>query len=108
MTPDPGGAFRALADPTRRAIIAMLADRDMTIAAVAENFAISRPAVKKHLRVLEEGNLITVTASGRERINTLNIDGLHAVGSWVDTIDQFWSNRLARLKSEIEKERKDG
>lgn len=108
MTHATEGAFRALADPTRRAIVAMLAEQDLSVGAVAENFAMTRPAVKKHLRVLEDGRLITVIPRGRERINRLNPDGLDAVTGWLAEIDRFWSTRLARLKTELEKETKDG
>lgn len=95
-------SFRALADPTRRAIVALLAERDLTIGAVAANFEISRPAVKKHLAILEQGAVITVEARGRERINRLNPQGLRAVADWVAHIDDFWSRRLDALKEAIE------
>lgn len=108
MTQATEGAFRALADPTRRAIVAMLAERDLSVGAVAANFAMTRPAVKKHLRVLEDGRLITVIPRGRERINRLNPDGLDAVTGWLAEIDRFWSARLARLKTEVEKETRNG
>ncbi|MEM8868903.1 MAG: metalloregulator ArsR/SmtB family transcription factor [Pseudomonadota bacterium] len=104
MPDSAGDAFRALADPTRRAIVALLAENDLTIGAVAENFQMTRPAVKKHLTVLERGGLVRVEARGRERINRINRDGLHAVADWVAQIDQFWSRRLEALKETIERE----
>lgn len=97
--------FRALADPTRRNILVMLRDRDLTIAEVAENFDMTRAAVKKHLTVLSDGGLITVRASGRERINTLNPKGINPVVDWLKVFDIFWGDRLATLKSEIEKDK---
>lgn len=97
-------AFRALADPTRRRILRLLADREMTIAEVAENFQITRAAVKKHLTVLNEGELITTRASGRSRVNRLNTQGLRQVVDWVGFFDTFWDDRLSTLKSEIEKD----
>lgn len=103
MNQPAAASFRALADPTRRAIVALLAEHDLTIGAVAENFEISRPAVKKHLAILEQGAVITVEARGRERINRLNPKGLHAVADWVAQIDHFWSRRLDALKEAIEK-----
>ena len=69
MTPASQPIFRALADPTRRDILLMLRDREMTIAEVAGNFDMTRAAVKKHLTVLSDGGLITVHTKGRERIN---------------------------------------
>ncbi len=97
--------FRALADPTRRDILLLLQQRDLTIGEVAENFDMTRAAVKKHLTVLSDGGLITVRSQGRERINTLNPNGIAPVIDWLRFFDTFWDDRLARLKTEIEKER---
>lgn len=97
--------FRALADPTRRDILRLLAQNDMTIAEVAENFQMTRAAVKKHLTILNDGNLITVRSSGRSRINTLNPDGLKQVVDWFSYFDAFWDTRLDALKSQIEKDK---
>lgn len=102
MLHTPQSTFRALADPTRREILGLLQAEPMTIGAVAERFDMTRPAVKKHLRVLEDGHLITVTARGRERINQINPEGFAAVESWLDTFDRFWDDRLAALKSAVE------
>lgn len=97
-------AFRALADPTRRDILLMLRDKEMTIAEVAENFDMTRAAVKKHLTVLSDGGLITVRAQGRERINALNPIGMAPVRDWLTFFDAFWDDRLSTLKSAIEKD----
>ena len=96
--------FRALADPTRRDILLMLRDKDMTIAEVAGNFDMTRAAVKKHLTVLSDGGLITVRAQGRERINTLNPAGMAPLRDWLTFFDIFWDARLSALKSAIEKD----
>ncbi|MCV3270234.1 metalloregulator ArsR/SmtB family transcription factor [Roseobacter sinensis] len=98
-------AFRALADPTRRDILVMLRDRDLTIAEVAENFEMTRAAVKKHLTVLSDGGLITTRTRGRARLNTLNPTGIGPVMDWLKYFDMFWDDRLAKLKSEIEKDK---
>ncbi len=100
----PQPTFRALADPTRRDILLMLRDRDMTIAEVAENFDMTRAAVKKHLTVLSDGGLITVQPRGRERINTFNPLGMAPVLDWLNYFDAFWDDRLSALKSAIEKD----
>ena len=97
-------AFRALADPTRRNILQLLANNNMTIAEVAENFQMTRAAVKKHLTILQEGNLISVQVDGRSRLNSLNKDGLSQVLSWFEYFDAFWDERLNTLKTEIEKD----
>lgn len=94
--------FRALADPTRRAIIAMLADGARPIAEIASEFDMTRPAVAKHLAILREGDLITVEPRGRERINRLNPKGLKTAAQWINLFDRFWDERLAKLKQVVE------
>ena len=96
--------FRALADPTRRDILLMLRGEDLTIAQVAENFDMTRAAVKKHLTVLSDGGLITVRAQGRERYNTLNPNAFAPIRDWLSFFDAFWDARLDDLKSAIEKD----
>lgn len=96
--------FRALADPTRREILLLLRERDLTIAEVAENFDMTRAAVKKHLTVLSEGGLISVETRGRERLNRLKPDGIAPVVDWLSFFDSYWDDRLNALKSAIEKE----
>lgn len=76
----------------------------MTIAEVAGNFQMTRAAVKKHLTILNEGNLISVRVRGRSRLNTLNADGLKQVFDWFGYFDAFWESRLDTLKSVIEKD----
>lgn len=102
----PQSTFRALADPTRRDILVMLRGRDLTISQVADNFDMTRAAVKKHLTVLSDGGLITVRTSGRERINTINPDGIAPVIQWLRYFDAFWDDRLSTLKTAIEKDEK--
>ncbi|MDW3224059.1 MAG: metalloregulator ArsR/SmtB family transcription factor [Paracoccaceae bacterium] len=102
----PQSTFRALADPTRRDILVMLRGRDLTIAQVADNFDMTRAAVKKHLTVLSDGGLISVRTSGRERINTINPDGIAPVIQWLRYFDVFWDDRLSNLKTAIEKDKK--
>ena len=104
MIPDPQDTFRALADPTRRRILAVLTDGDRTIAEVADLFDMTRPAVKKHLSLLESADLIRVIPRGRERINQLNLSGLSPVLDWFEVFDSFWDDRLSALKSAIEKD----
>ncbi len=96
--------FRALADPTRRNILHLLAQRDMTIAEVAQNFQMTRAAVKKHLTILTQGDLISVRTHGRTRLNALNHHGIQRIGDWFSYFDAFWDDRLSALKSEIEKD----
>ena len=96
------GTFKALGDPTRCRIVAMLADRDMTIGEVADRFDMTRAAVKKHLAVLERGKLISVRVNGRRRINRLEPAGLKSASDWIDHFSRFWDDRLENLKTAIE------
>ncbi|MCF2870032.1 metalloregulator ArsR/SmtB family transcription factor [Octadecabacter sp. G9-8] len=96
--------FRALADPTRRDILLMLRDTDMTITQVASNFDMTRAAVKKHLTVLSDGGLITVRANGREKYNALNPNAFTPIRDWLSFFDAFWDDRLSTLKTLIEKD----
>lgn len=98
--------FRALADPTRRDILKLLSQQDMTIADVSDRFDMTRAAVKKHLTVLSDGGLITVTPRGRERVNSINPQGFAPVLSWLEFFDNFWDDRLEALKTAIEKDTK--
>ena len=101
---DPQPTFRAIADPTRRAIIGMLADRDMTIGEVANGFDMSRPAVAKHLGILKEGGLVTVRQEGRERIHALEAQALQPVLTWVERFSHYWDDKLAKLKTAVEED----
>ncbi len=103
MSGDLQPVFRALADPTRRQILMDLSEQDMTIGEVADQFQITRGAVKKHLVILEEGGLISVHTQGRERVNQFEPDALHAAAQWLKYFDHFWDSRLGALKRAIEK-----
>ena len=91
-------SFRALADPTRRDILVMLSKEDMTIGEIAAEFPITRAAVKKHLVMLEQGQLISVYPQGRERINRLEPAGLKNVCEWISYFDEFWDDKLSALQ----------
>lgn len=99
--------FRALADPSRRAILMHLSNGDMTIGEVSEHFAMTRAAVKKHLTILEEGHLVSVKARGRERINHLEPLAFKSVSDWIGYFDQFWDERLAALQTAVEKHERE-
>ncbi|MEM9170825.1 MAG: metalloregulator ArsR/SmtB family transcription factor [Pseudomonadota bacterium] len=97
-------AFRALADPTRREILRLLAVEPRSVGAVVDAFAMTRTAVAKHLAVLEAGRLIRIEAKGRERINHLDAEGLSAARAWLALFDDFWDEKLAALKAAVEKD----
>jgi len=96
--------FKALSDPTRRAILELLAEQSMTIARVCEHFDITRAAVKKHLVILEEAGFIQVETKGRERVNSFDPRGMTVVRDWLSFFDAFWDERLDALKTAIEKD----
>jgi len=104
MTASVQSTFRALADPSRRMMLMHLSERDMTIAEVADRFAMTRAAVKKHLTVLEQGQLISVHPKGRTRINRLEPQALKSVADWLAYFDRFWDRKLDKLHQAIEKE----
>ena len=94
--------FKALADPTRRTIIGMLAEQSLSVNDIAENFDMSRPAIAKHLGILRDGDIITVKIQGRERINSLRPRTLKSVADWVAQYSRFWDEKLDNLKQAIE------
>jgi len=96
--------FRAISDPTRRQILGLLADQAMTIGEVTDHFDVTRPAIAKHLHILEEGNLIRVEVRGRERLNHLNPDPLKNVSDWIAIFDRFWDEKLENLKNALERD----
>ena len=100
-------AFRALADPTRRAIIEMLAETPRTIREIDTEINLSRTAVVKHLKILEEGGVIRTQQKGRERINILRPDALKLVFDWLAYFDRYWDERLEKLKIAIEENNND-
>src|SRR3954452_4218278 len=95
-------ALRAVADPTRRAILRLVRDDELAAGAIAEQFpAISRPAVSPHLRVLADAGLVEVRPDGNRRLYRLRRDGLRDAAAFVE---EMWSDRLARLKHAAERE----
>ncbi len=93
--------FRALGDPTRRNILISLSEQDLSIAEVADRFPISRAAVKKHLSILEQGQLISVRKRGRERVNRLEAQNLKLANDWLNYFSQFWDTKLNKLQQAI-------
>lgn len=91
--------FQAIADPTRRQIINMVAHRSMNVNAVAGNFDVSRTAIYKHVKILTECGLIVIKQQGRERFYEARLEKLHEISDWVDQYRQFWSARLDALEN---------
>ena len=90
--------FQAIADPTRRALIALIALQAMTPNALAEHFDISRQAVSKHLRILTECELVTQEQKGREIFYSLEIERMKEVDKWLEQYRKIWETQLNQLE----------
>jgi DNA-binding transcriptional ArsR family regulator len=95
-------AFSALADPTRRAILARLAEGETNVGELVKPFAISGPAISRHLRVLESAQLIERKVDAQWRICKLNAPGLRAANDWLQHYREFWEQSLDRLVEALE------
>lgn len=101
--------FQALADPTRRAILARLADGEASVSDLAQPFEISLPAVSRHLKVLEHAGLIARSREAQWRPCRLSAGPLKDVASWIETYRRFWDDSFDRMGAYIaELQAKDG
>src|SRR3954451_19754442 len=100
--------FQAIADPTRRAIIALVAIQAMTPNALAEHFSTTRQAVSKHLRVLTECELVTPEQRGREIYYKLEIDKMKEIDEWLEQYRQIWKTRYEQLDEVLKVMKKEG
>ena len=94
--------FAALADPTRRAILARLATGEATVAELGRPFAISQPAISKHLRVLERAGLIDKGQAAQSRPRRLNVEALKETTDWISRVDNLWRDSFDRLDAFLE------
>ena len=97
-------SFTAISDPTRRRIIGLLAERELSAGALAENFQMTAPAVSQHLKALKDARLVQVRVEGQRRIYSLNPLGLSEIDNWLETIRQFWRGRLDALEEALRKQ----
>ena len=104
--------FQAIADPTRREIISMIAQKPLNVNAVAGNFAISRTAVYKHVKILTECGLVVIKQHGRERYYEAKLQKLNEVADWIEQYRKFWNAKLDSLEEYLNKlqtkNKKDG
>jgi DNA-binding transcriptional ArsR family regulator len=98
--------FAALADPTRRAILARLAEGDATVNELAEPFSVSLPAISRHLKVLERAGLIDRGREGQARPSRLRAEALDDAVRWMETRKQTWEGRMDRLDEHLRRQRK--
>ena len=94
----------AIADPTRRRIVELLAQRERTAGELVDEFDMSAPAISQHLKVLREAGLVTVRAEGQSRVQALNPDGLGDLEDWLEKTRSVWSRRLDALERELRAE----
>jgi DNA-binding transcriptional ArsR family regulator len=89
--------FQAIADPTRRAILVLLAAQTMSAGAIADNFDVARPTISKHMQVLSECELITANQKGREIFYELKIDKMNEIEKWLAQFRKIWEDRYNQL-----------
>lgn len=94
--------FQAIADPTRRKILKLLADKELPIATITESFPITRTAVNKHLFVLSEAGLVSSRKIGRETRFSLQPEPLQELKEWLSFFEIYWDNKLTALKRFVE------
>lgn len=104
MAPQTLDTFQAIADPSRRQILKLLSKDSLTINSLAENFEMSRPAVSKHIKVLEYTGFISIKDIGRERYCTLNQEGFNLLQDWMSFFDTFWKTKLKKLDTLLGKQ----
>ncbi len=90
--------FQAIADPTRRAIIGMVAGQPTPVNAIAGKFDVSRQAISLHIKILTECGLLHIRQQGRQRICEARLDQLQEVNEWVEQYSRFWSQKLDALE----------
>lgn len=103
--------FQAIADPTRRQIIDMVAKDSLNLNAIAGHFAMSRQAISLHVKILEECGLVNIRQQGRERYCEAQLDKLNEISAWVAQYKRFWEKRFDSLEkylSKLQKEKKHG
>ena len=97
--------FQAIADPTRRAIIYLIANNSENLTTIADNFNMSRQAVTLHIKILQECGLIEIKQQGRERYCELKQEKLKEVDEWISHYRTFWTKKFSSLKNYIGKEK---
>jgi len=92
-------AFQVIGDPSRRKMLTLLSEESLTINSIADNFDMSRPAVSKHVKILQEAGFISIRDIGRERYCTLKKDGFEELQGWLSYFDEFWKFKLKKLEN---------
>lgn len=94
--------FQAIADPVRREIIEILSEEPLNLNAIAEKFDISRPAISRHIKILNECGLVAIEQQGRERFCIIKPNTLSEIANWIDPFRQLWEQRLDTFEAYLE------
>ncbi|MFK2825306.1 metalloregulator ArsR/SmtB family transcription factor [Bacillus sp. B190/17] len=97
--------FQAIADPTRREVLRLLAEKELSISNITLHFPMSRTAIVKHLHILSEAKLVSGRKEGREKLYRLQPEPLEELKQWLSFYEQFWSNKLSMLRYVVEEEK---
>jgi DNA-binding transcriptional ArsR family regulator len=100
-------AVEAIADPTRRRIVELLAERELSAGELAAQFSTSRPAVSRHLRVLREHGLVRVRGEAQRRLYSLDPAPLAELDAWLGRYRAFWAQRLDALDTQLARDRRE-
>jgi DNA-binding transcriptional ArsR family regulator len=99
--------FAAIGDPSRRKILFLLTAGSLSINMLADNFTVSRPAISKHIKALQEAGLIAIEEKGRERFCSLDAAGFSEIRNWLEFYEDFWKQRMDRFGSLLKKQYAD-
>lgn len=95
-------AFNAVAEPRRRQILLLLADREFSVNEIVESLDVDQPSVSKHLRVLRETGLVRMRCNGRQKLYRTNAEGIRPLHEWASEFERYWSHQLNRVKERAE------
>ena len=95
--------FQAIADPTRRKIINLIAQNPMNLNSIVDNFNISRPSISEHVKILNECGIIIIEKKGRERYCTIQPANLRAIADWVEPFRELWQQKLDSFEQYLKK-----
>jgi DNA-binding transcriptional ArsR family regulator len=96
-------AFNAVAEPRRRQILLLLADREYSVNEIVDKLHVDQPSVSKHLRVLRDTGLVRMRCNGRQKLYRTNAEGIRPLHEWASEFEHYWTRQLNRVKERAEK-----
>lgn len=96
-------AFNAVAEPRRRQILRLLADREFSVNEIVDSLRVDQPSVSKHLRVLRDTGLVRMRCNGRQKLYRTNAEGIRPLHEWASEFERYWTHQLNRVKERAEK-----